>query len=96
MIGEDSRYAKCVLYVDGSDEFIGTRQRIDTTPQPDDVFYTVLEGDRIDLIAYRYLGRAELWWVICDYNNIFFPLELEVGDMLRLPSAEHVQMQLLE
>ena len=44
MIGEDSRYAKCVLYVDGSDEFIGTRQHIDTTPQPDDVFYTVLEG----------------------------------------------------
>lgn len=95
MIGADSRYAACVLYVDGNQEFIGSRQRIDATPRPDDVFHTVVEGDRIDLIAYRYLGRAELWWVICDYNDIEFPLELEVGAVLRIPSAEHLQMQIL-
>ena len=61
MIGPDSRYANCVLYVDGQEEFLGPRPRIDTSPQPDDVFHTVVEGDRIDLIAYRYLGRADLW-----------------------------------
>jgi len=95
VIGPDSRYAACVLYVDGDQEFIGDRQRIDTTPRPDDVFHTVVEGDRIDLIAYRYLGRADLWWVICDYNDIFFPLELRVGMVLRIPSVEHVEMRLL-
>lgn len=95
MIGADSRYATCVLYVDGDQEFIGTRQRIDTSPRPDDVFHTVVEGDRIDLIAYRYLGRAELWWIICDYSDFFFPLELELGTVLRIPSAEHVEMQML-
>lgn len=95
MIGTDSRYAACLLYVDGNQEFIGTRQRIDATPRPDDVFHTVIEGDRIDLIAYRYLGRAELWWVICDYNDVFFPLELGVGTVLRIPSLETVAMQLL-
>ena len=95
MIGPDSRYATCVLFVDGSQEFIGTRQRIDTTPRPDDVFHTVVEGDRIDLIAHRYLGRAELWWIICDYNDMFFPLEIELGRVLRLPSAEHVEMRIL-
>lgn len=95
MIGPDSRYATCVLYIDGGQEFIGTRQRIDTSPRPDDVFHTMVEGDRIDLIAYRYLGRAELWWIICDYNGIFFPLELGVGTVLRIPSAEHVEMRLL-
>jgi len=95
VIGPDSRYANCVLYVDGSQEFIGTRQRIDTTPRPDDVFHTVVEGDRIDLIGYRYLGRAELWWVVCDYNDIFLPLELPVGQVLRIPSSDHVQMRLL-
>ncbi len=94
MIGPDSRYATCVLYVDGQDEFLGTRPRIDTTPQPDDVFHTVVEGDRIDLIAYRYLGRADLWWVICDYNDILFPLEMESGMVLRVPSVEHVEMRL--
>ncbi|NLN74996.1 MAG: hypothetical protein GX139_01620 [Armatimonadetes bacterium] len=95
MIGADSRYATCVLYVDGDQEFIGTRQRIDTTPQPDDVFHAVVKGDRIDLIAYRYLGRAELWWIVCDYNDIFFPLDLELGRMLRLPSEEQVEMRIL-
>lgn len=95
MIGPDSRYATCVLYVDGGQEFIGTRQRIDTSPRFDDVFHTVVEGDRIDLIAHRYLGRADLWWVICDYNDILFPLELEVGMGLRIPSVEHVEMRLL-
>ena len=95
MIGPDSRYATCVLFVDGSDEFIGTRQRIDTTPRPDDVFHTVVDGDRVELIAYRYLGRAELWWVICDYNNIYFPLELEPGMVLRLPSVDQVEMRIL-
>ena len=95
MIGPDSRYATCVLYVDGQDEFLGTRPRIDTSPRPDDVFHTVVAGDRIDLIAYRYLGRADLWWVICDYNDIFFPLELEIGTVLRVPSADHVEMRIL-
>lgn len=96
MIIPDSRYATCILYVDGTVEFIGTRQRIDTAPRQDDVFYAVVVGDRIDLIAYRYLGRADLWWIICDYNNIFFPLELETGSTLRIPSAEHVQMHILD
>ncbi len=95
MIGADSRYAACVLYVDGSEEFIGTRERIDTSPRPDDVFHTVVEGDRLDLIAYRYLGRAELWWIICDYNDIFFPLDLELGRTLRLPCVEQIEMRIL-
>lgn len=96
MIGPDSRYATSVLYVDGSEEFLGTRERIDTSPRPDDVFHTVTESDRIDLIAYRYLGSAELWWIICDYNDIFFPLQLEIGRVLRLPSIEQVEMRILD
>lgn len=96
MISVDSRYAACVVYVDGSDEFIGVRGRIDTSRQPDDIFHTVIEGDRIDLLAYRYLGQAELWWIICDYNDIFFPLELDAGTVLRIPSVEHVQMRVLD
>ena len=95
MIGPDSRYAGCVIYVDGQEEFLGTRSQIDTSPQPDDVFHTVAEGDRVDLIAYRYLGNAVLWWIICDYNDIFFPLELKLGMVLRIPSIEHVQMHII-
>lgn len=96
MIGPDSRYATCVLYVDGNVEFLGTRPSIDASPRPDDTFHTVVEGDRIDLIAFRYLGNAGLWWIVCDYNNIFFPMDLEPGSVLRLPSVERVQMRILD
>ena len=96
MIGKDSRYAKCVLYTGGGEEFLGARPRIDTAPRPDDRFHTVKDGDRIDLIAFTYLGDAKLWWIICDYNDIFCPLELEIGLVLRMPSIDHIQMRILE
>ena len=95
MITESSRYAGCVLYVDGNDEFIGNRSRIDTSSQPDDRYHVVQSGDRIDLLAYRYLGDPTLWWVICDYNDIFCPLDLELGTTLRIPSVEYVKMSML-
>ena len=96
MIGRLSRYARSILYKDGPKEFLGTRPPIDTTPRPDDRFHTVVEGDRIDLLTFRYLGDANLWWIICDYNDIYFPLELEAGAVLRIPAYEHVFMRLLE
>ena len=96
MIGRDSRYVSCILYRDSSGDYLGRRERIDTTPRYDDRLHTVVAGDRIDLIAYRYLGDARLWWIICDYNDIFFPLELDPGTELRIPSLEHVQMHILD
>jgi len=96
MIGRRSRYAAAVLFTGQAEEFLGTRFPVDTSPRPDDRFHTVVDGDRADLLAHRYLGRAELWWIICDYNDIFFPLELEPGTVLRIPSVEHVNMRLLD
>ena len=95
MIGRSSRYAKGILYQDGPEEFLGTRPAIDTTPRPDDRFHTVVEGDRVDVLAFRYLGQAQLWWILCDYNELAFPLEIEPGMVLRIPSFEHVHMRIL-
>lgn len=96
MIDDRSRYRECVIYQDGETQLLGQRPRIDTAPQPDDRFHVVIEGDRIDLLAYRYLGDATLWWVICDFNDVFFPLDLPVGATLRIPSLERVMMTLLD
>jgi nucleoid-associated protein YgaU len=96
MIGRRSRYATAILYTGGAEEFLGTRVPIDAAPRPDDRFHTVVDGDRLDLLAHRYLGRADMWWIICDYNDIFFPMELEPGSVLRIPSVEHVNMRLLD
>jgi len=61
MIGRDSRYARCFLYRDSDGTSLGVRQRIDTTPRHDDRLHTVVEGDRLDLLAHSYLGDARLW-----------------------------------
>ena len=95
MIGRRSRYASAVLFTAPQEAFLGARPQVDTTPRPDDRFHTVVAGDRVDSLAARYLGQAELWWVLCDYNDIFFPLELELGAVLRIPSVEHVNMRLI-
>lgn len=95
MIGQFSRYARSILYKDGVEEFIGTRHKIVATEKPDDRFYTSIDGDRLDILANRFLGRSDLWWIICDYNDIFFPLELEPGTVLRIPSRDHTFMRIL-
>jgi hypothetical protein len=42
-------------------------------PQPDQLVplqqYTVVQGDRLDVIAARYLGDPELFWRVCDANG---------------------------
>ena len=96
MIGKDSRYAKSVLYTGSGEEFLGARPRLGSVPRPDDRFHTVKDGDRIDLIAHNYLGDAALWWIICDYNDIFYPLDLDSGVVLRIPSLEQLHMRLLK
>lgn len=96
MIGRRSRYAASILYTSGDGDFLGTRLPTEGKPRPDDRFHTVIEGDRVDLLAHRYLGQADLWWIICDYNDLFFPLALDPGLALRIPSREHVQMRLLD
>ena len=96
MIGRRSRYAAAILFTSQAEEFLGTRFPVDPAPRSDDRFHTVVDGDRVDLLAHRYLGRADLWWIICDYNAILFPLELEPGSVLRIPSVEHVNMRVLD
>jgi hypothetical protein len=37
---------------------------------------TFEQGDRLDLIAARTLGNAELFWRVCDANNAMNPASL--------------------
>jgi hypothetical protein len=83
-----------VLYTGSGEEFLGARPRIDTAPRPDDRFHTVKDGDRIDLIAFSYLGDAALWWIVCDYSDIFYPLELETGAVLRIDRIKEIHARL--
>jgi hypothetical protein len=97
MSDSPSRYRDCVVYQDGDTRFFGARPRLDTTPQPDDRFHVATDGDRIDVLAYCYFGDATLWWLIADWNDIAFPLDLPPsGTTLRIPSIEQVCLHLLD
>ena len=47
---------------------------------------TYTAGDRLDLITARTLGDPELFWRICDSNEVMHPLELtsEPGNVIRI------------
>jgi hypothetical protein len=62
-------------------------------PLPDDLAvsgeYVVSAGERADLIAFRTLGDAELFWRLCDGNRALHPREMEqAGRRLRVTLPE--------
>ncbi len=66
------------------------------SPQPD-VYtnlmnYTVVEGDRLDNLAAKFLGDPLLFWMICDANGAVDPDELtaQVGRQIKIPLAASI------
>lgn len=53
--------------------------------------YTVVEGDRLDMLAAQVYGDPELWWIIARANpEVFYPEDLDYGVILRIPDADAV------
>lgn len=52
--------------------------------------HTVVQGERLDLIAHRYYRDPELFWRICDSNKAMLPDELvaETGRQILIPPAQ--------
>lgn len=50
------------------------------------VEHAVVEGDRLDNLAARYLGDPEQFWRICDANNVLRPEKLteEIGRVVKI------------
>lgn len=65
----------------------------DPVERDDDQFYTLREGERIDLLAHKLLGNARYFWIILHYNNIQNSLDIEnfIGEEIRLPSRATVE-----
>lgn len=57
----------------------------------DDVIYQVQQEDRIDLLAERFYGNPELWWVIAIVNGMaLLPNDLRPSSTIRIPSNNRV------
>ncbi|MBC8001538.1 MAG: LysM peptidoglycan-binding domain-containing protein [Opitutaceae bacterium] len=54
--------------------------------------HTVVQGERMDHIAARYLGDPEQFWRLCDANNAMRPEELtkNPGRQLRITMPEGI------
>ena len=90
MFARGSRYERVPedVYVDASGREIPYKLlRILPPPGLSVQGHLVVEGDRLDLLAHRYLGDPELYWRICDANAAMRPeqLTLEAGRRLALP-----------
>ena len=44
-------------------------------------------ADRLDLLAFRYLGDATAFWRICDANNAMVPATLMARALIAIPDA---------
>ena len=58
--------------------------------QSSDDFYIKLQyGQRIDTLAYQYLGDGRYWWIICLLNGLRTPFDksLITGKILRIPTS---------
>jgi nucleoid-associated protein YgaU len=63
----------------------------------DDLFYTVITGDRIDTIAAKFYGDPVLWWVIAAANDMeIIPTDLNEGTQIRIPSPTYVNQVLFK
>ena len=54
--------------------------------------HSVRQGDRLDLIAARYLGDPLIFWLICDANGAIEPQDLvtTVGRLLNITTPQGV------
>ena len=50
------------------------------------ILYTVRQGDTLESLAARYYGNTKRYWEIADLNpQIQFPIDIAMGDVIRIP-----------
>jgi len=51
----------------------------------------ITDGDRLDNLAFKYLGSGEYWWVIALINDIDWSFDFISGQIIQIPTdAEEV------
>ena len=80
-----SRYAGLEpVAVDGRISLAQRPPAVDPLP-PDSILHTVIGAETLDLLAFQYYGREDLWWRIADANPTLPPFTLTPGDVIAIP-----------
>ena len=54
--------------------------------------YNVVNGDQWSLLAHKFYGDVDLWWIICKFNDIRNPLvSPEVQTKIKIPTKQFVE-----
>ena len=88
MFATDSRYAKLAPYtVTLRDGRVVTATRLWRSPAqlPLAGYHTRAQGDRLDLLAARYLQDPTLFWKLCDANGTPAAAALEARPLIGIP-----------
>jgi len=85
-----SRYANLTTYTMTMPD--GTIVAVTRTPLPSAStlmgFHRRLQGQRLDLIASRYLADATAFWQLCDANNAMVPDALASHGLVGIPNTK--------
>ena len=91
-----NRYRNSFLVRDEAGDWISPVQPFtDSHERRSDILHKVVAHDRLDALASKYLGNPSFWWIIAEYNEILWFQDLEVGEVLRIPSFETTYLELL-
>ena len=91
MFFKGSRYAKVprLTYVDASGRAVTYTARRLIPDTPAVAGHRVVEGDRLDRVAWDQFRDAERYWRVCDANEVMWPDDvLEEGTIVDIPTAE--------
>lgn len=85
-----------LLLIDGF-EFWDILDLPDFSSQPNDISYTVKDGDAIDDLANRFYQDHMLWWVIAWANGLeLLPVDLIPNSVISIPNRDFVRNKLLK
>lgn len=90
-VANDSRYRRMWRVVDDSGDFYQETMDMHEIPKrSDDKIHYVQAGEenRLDLISHKYYNSPLYWWVIAQASDIYNPLDVPVGTVLRIPSRQ--------
>lgn len=80
-------YTNTIKESDTNKSYLETTIYPRVKPSDNDFYIISQAGDRLDMLAHKYYGNTNLWWIIAVTNNLndanFF---VEEGIQLRIPA----------